>query len=196
MKYTIQILLSLLILIISVTFYKTYFSKKKEITFVENKEVNFNQSNDALINLKQNLIENLKYEINLGSGRKYFITSDYSKILNTDNSEIISMKNVLAKIFENDLVILTIKSDDALYNNKNHYSEFSGDIRINYFNSKLNSNFMTMNFERNIIKIEDNVVYNGPNGSIETDNVAINLNNKMINMYMNNKNDNVKLIVE
>lgn len=193
MKYAIQIILSLSILIILITFYQTYFSKKKEVKITQVKEVNFPQSNNGSIDLNQNSIENLKYEINLNAGRKYIITSDYSEILNNDDKEIINMKNVLAKIFENDLIILTIQSDNALYNNKNYNSEFKGNIRMKYFNSILNSNSLSIDFEENIIKIQDNIIYNGPNGSIETDNVIINLNNKMINMYMNNKNDNVKV---
>ena len=50
-----------------------------------------------------------------------------------------------------------------------------------------------LNFNENIVTIYDNVIYEGANGSIVTENVLINLLTKDVEIYMNDKKDKVEV---
>ena len=159
------------------------------------KETNIStESYKTLDNVEKNLIENLKYEVNLGNGIKYFISSNYSEIINQDNDELINMISVISKIFENDSILLEINSDTAIYNNRNYDSIFKNNVKISYFNNLMFADQMKLNFKDSLIEISGNVIYEGPLGSIKTDNIEINILTKKINIFMKNKKNNVKVI--
>ena len=159
------------------------------------KETNIStESYKTLDNVEKNLIKNLKYEVNLGNGIKYFISSNYSEITNQDNDELINMISVISKIFENDSILLEINSDTAIYNNRNYDSIFKNNVKISYFNNFMFADQMKLNFKDSLIEISGNVIYEGPLGSIKTDNIEINILTKKINIFMKNKKNNVKVI--
>jgi hypothetical protein len=51
---------------------------------------------------------------------------------------------------------------------------------------------LDLNFEENIIKIFNNVVYDGLQGVLKTDNVVIDLITKKTKIFMENSKDKVK----
>ena len=76
MKKVVQLTLFLILIIITIIFYKIYFSDKKEDQKIE-AIINKNQNSQNNIDSKNNLIKNLKYEIKLNTENQYIITSDF-----------------------------------------------------------------------------------------------------------------------
>lgn len=188
-KQIVQLILLSIIFLLLGIFYMNYMKNDKF------KETNIStESYKTLDNVEKNLIENLKYEVNLGNGIKYFISSNYSEIINQDNDELINMISVISKIFENDSILLEINSDTAIYNNRNYDSIFKNNVKISYFNNFIFADQMKLNFKDSLIEISGNVIYEGPLGSIKTDNIEINILTKKINIFMKNKKNNVKVI--
>ena len=88
---------------------------------------------------------------------------------------------------------LIINSDEALYSNLNYNTKFRKNVQIEYMNNKIFSDNVDVNFQDNTIKIFKNVKYIGMDGTINSDNIMINLITKKVDIYMDNKNDNVEL---
>ena len=116
-KIFIQLSLFLLLIIISVIFYKKYFQSSKKVDAKIEKEI--------LIENQNNLIKNLKYNVNFENNTQYFITSELSELLYKDGSEFVKMQTVIAKFIDEDNIPLIIESDNAIYNNTNYNTNFS-----------------------------------------------------------------------
>ena len=52
---------------------------------------------------------------------------------------------------------------------------------------------MILNFENNLISVNDNVKYIGSHGAMNADNIEMNLITKKISIFMNNINENVEI---
>ena len=102
MKKVVQLTLFLILIIITIIFYKIYFSDKKENQKIE-AIINKNQNSQNNIDSKNNLIKNLKYKIKINTENQYIITSDLSEISYENNVEIVNMQNVTA-IFIDELI--------------------------------------------------------------------------------------------
>ena len=104
-KILTQLLLILTALIISVLFFKIYFTnkniKKNLIKEVTPPEIN-----------KSNLIYQLKYSSKDKRGNSYIINSEFGEI-SKDNPELIQMKNVTSTINTEGNSPLIIKADNA-----------------------------------------------------------------------------------
>ena len=188
MKKIIQLLLSSLLIIFSIFFYTIYLKEDKQI--VKKKEI----KNESLIQNQNNLIKNLSYEVKFDNNAQYLITSELSELVYENDIEIVKMQKVFAKFVNKDNLVLTIKSENANYNNINYNTSFYNEVVITYDNNIVNSNKLDLNFTENIVTIYDNVVYEGLNGLVKTDNIKIDLNTRKVNIFMNDKQKKVKLI--
>tara|TARA_Y100000389_G_C17392692_1_gene480775 strand:+ start:259 stop:834 length:576 start_codon:yes stop_codon:yes gene_type:complete len=186
MKKIIQIFLFLTIILISVFFHKKYFLEKKV-----NKEIMLESKKEVELENKNNLIKNLKYDVVLNNNSQYSITSDLSEIMYIDNIELVSMTNVTAKFIDKDNSILTIISDKGIFNNSSYNTKFEDNVKILYLGHIIYSEKLDLNFDENIATIYENVIYEGLQGTIEADNVKINLITKNIEIFMNNSKDKV-----
>ena len=188
MKRVIQLILFSLLIIISIIFYNIYFVEKEkpkvEIIIEEEQSTN---------NSENNLIKNLKYEVKLDQDNQYIITSDLSEITYENNIEIVKMQNVVAIFLDQTNIPLIVTSDQAIYNNSNHNTKFNSNVRIEYLNNFILSDNMDLDFKNNLITINENVEYNGIQGTIKADNVKIDLITKKIEIYMDDINDNVEI---
>ena len=188
MKKVIQLILFLLLIIISIIFYKIYFGKN------EQPKVNINiQEEQSTTNSENNLIKNLKYEVKLDQDNQYIITSDLSEITYENNVEIVQMQNVVAIFIDQTNIPLIVTSDQAIYNNSNYNTKFNKNVRVEYLDNFILSDNMDLDFNNNLITINQNVEYNGTQGTIIADNVKIDLITKKIEIYMDNTNDNVEI---
>jgi hypothetical protein len=182
-----QLLLTFLIIISLLVFYKYYFSEKtveKKISNIE-KRINENSSNHQ--------IKNLKYENNLNDNNKFVITSEQSEIISVDQNEIVSMKKVNAIFHDNEGNFLTVTSDEALYNNFNFETKFKNNVKINFLDYEIVSNNMNIDFQNNLIKIFSSVKFSSNKGFGETDNLIVNLMTKEIELFMNSENKDVMI---
>ena len=187
MKKIIQIFLFFLLAIISYFVYINYF----QLNNVFKNSNNVNQDLPLSEN-QNNLIKNLKYSVNFDNNTSYSIAAEQSELVYIDGIEIVNMFNVIAKFKDQENNELIIKSDEANYNDSNYNTKFNNNVEIQYLNNKISASSLDLNFEENIVRIFDNVVYDGLQGVMKTDNVVIDLITKKTKIFMNNSEDKVK----
>ena len=186
MKKKIQLFLFSLIIIISIFFYRSYFTQK-DITKIDK----LNIDEKVLSESKNNLIKNLEYNVILNDNSEYLITADESEILYKNDVELVSMKNVIAKFFNVDNSLLVITSNRAVFNNSIYDTEFRENVEVKYLDHFIQSDKLDLNISKNIVIIYDNVIYEGIKGEIFTDNIIINLITKDVEIFMNNSQKKV-----
>lgn len=188
MKKIIQLFLSLILLIILISFYLFYFkSDKKEVS-----EVLIEEKNQSVENTN-NLIKNLRYNVNFDNNTQYMITSDLSELTYENDMEIVKMQKVKAILTDENNLKLFITSNNAIYNNSNYSTNFSNNIKIEYVDNIIYAEKLDLNFDENIVEIYDNVVYQGLKGEIKADKITINLITKSVAINMKNFDKKVEV---
>lgn len=185
MKKFLQLFLFFLLVLVSFFFYKKYFG----IT-PENKSLN-KKKEEILVENQNNLIKNLRYDVKFDNNTQYSITAKLSEIFYQNDVEFVKMQTVLATFNDEEDVPLVIESEDALYDNSNYNTKFSNNIKIRYLNNIIYSQNLVLNFEENVVRIYNDVIYDGMQGLLKADNVKINLITKEIEISMNDTNQNV-----
>ena len=188
MKKVIKLILFLLLIIISIIFYKIYLSENTKSKV----EVNISEEGQAT-NPENNLIKNLKYEVKLNNNNQYVITSDLSEITYKNGNEVVKMQKVIALLLNKKNIPLTITSERAIYNNFNYNTKFSQNVRVEYLNNIILSDKLEFDYNNSLITIYENVEYDGIQGNIIADNIKIDLFTKKIEIYMSNINNNVEV---
>ncbi len=188
MKKTLQLFLLFILVLIAIVFYKKYFSTKNttQLKVPSNKEGEDNK------NYKSNLIKNLSYNLDLQDNSKYLIFADESELLYESDVELVKMINVTAKFIDKDNNELTINADKALFNSMSYNTNFNDNVIVKYRNDRIFSENLDLDFTKNIVTIYNNVVYEGVQGLINTDNVKINLVTKNTEIFMNDLSNKVK----
>jgi len=188
MKKVIKLILFLLLIIISIIFYKIYLSENTKSKI----EVDISEEGQAA-NPENNLIKNLKYEVKLNKNNQYVITSDLSEITYEDGKEVVKMQKVIAILLNQKKIPLIITSELATYNNFNYNTKFSQNVRVEYLNNIILSDKLEFDYNNSLITIYENVEYDGIQGNIIADNIKIDLFTKKIEIYMSNINNNVEV---
>jgi|TARA_B100001093_G_C26824149_1_gene1013260 lipopolysaccharide assembly outer membrane protein LptD (OstA) len=188
MKKVIQIALFLILIVICISFYKIYFPENQTVE-IEKREIEEVQKSDS-----NNLIKNLVYDVKIENNKQYLIKSESSEINYENDFEIIKMRKVIAQFIDGNNKPIKIISDEALYNNTNHNTNFLGNIKIEYDENLILSDKVDLDFASQDIHIFENVTFKSLNGNVKSDNIKINLITKKIDIFMNNKDDKVKLI--
>ena len=182
MKYKtiIQFLFFLLFLIIIFLFYHKYFPSNK-------KPLNTLITGDDSKNLesKTNLIEDMNYETTDSNGNKYFIYSKYGE-MDINNSNIILMKDVFARveIFEKDTIY--INSLSARYDVINYETNFSKEVQVKYLDHTIFAENIDLSFQKNFAWLYTNVVYKGSDYELFADKIEIDLITKNSKIFTNN----------
>ena len=188
MKKVIKLILFLLLIIISIFFYKIYLSENTKSKI----EVNTPEEEQAA-NPENNLIKNLKYEVKLNNNNQYVITSDLSEITYEDGDEVVKMQKVTAILLNQKNIPLIITSELATYNNFNYNTKFNQNVRVEYLNNIILSDKLEFDYNNNLITIYENVEYDGIQGNIIADNIKIDLLTRKIEIYMSNIDSNVEV---
>lgn len=189
MKIFFQVLLFLIIIFFFYLIYKTYFQK---IDNISSERISYEKKD--LSSQNNNFIKNLKYEILLQDNTKYSITALESEIIYINNVELVRMNNVIGIITNKDNITMSVKSDNAIYNDKTYVTNFSDNILIKYQENKILSDKMLIDFQNNIVHIAKNVIYDGEYGKINTDNIFLDFINSKISFFMDN--DKKKILVK
>lgn len=186
-KILIQGLILLLITLTVIIFYNKYFKikKKAEEPLKIVKEQGLQEDNS-------NLIYNLNYNSKDIENNQYFINSGSGKI-SENNSEFL-MNDVNAKIILNDMTEITIYSDNAIYNSNTYNTNFYGNVVAKYEFNTIYSQKLDLDFELNLAKIYEDVLFENLNSKIKTDKIEFDLKTKNILVQMNNKNEKVNVI--
>lgn len=192
MKRLIQLVLLILLILSIYTFYIKYLKVADEVTI--NQDVPTNQNKAQVKDSESsNFIKNLKYEINIKENNYYNLASKLSEIIYQDGYELVKMKQVNGEYSYKRDAILFVESDEAIYNNLNHNTDFKSNIKIIYLDNIIYAENMSLDFEKNLVTIFDNVIYNGTNGSLNADKININLITKKINISMDEITDSVTI---
>ena len=188
MKKILQIFLFLILILITLIFYREYFSSqnKPQLKVPSNKENNDNA------NYKSNLIKNLSYNLNLQDKSKYVIFADESELLYESDVELVKMMNVTAKFIDKNNNELIINADKALFNSMSYNTNFNDNVIVNYKDDRIFSENLDLDFTENMVTIYNNVVYEGAQGLLKTDNVKIDLVTKNTEIFMNDIANKVK----
>ena len=190
MKRIIQLVLFSFLIIMSFIFYTIYFQEdKKKLEVSQIIELPENQNNNSLI-------RNLEYQVKLDNDAQYKITADLSEVYYDGDTELVNMQKVIAIFLDEKNIPLVVTSNRATYNGSNHNTNFRDNVQINYINSIIYADKMDLDFNLNTIKIFENVRYDGIQGNMSSDNIDIDLITQKIDIYMNNNNDDVKVITK
>lgn len=199
-KISIQLILLSIVFFSIFYVYKFYFKTKDNIKIdqsdiVQNKssdDINNNKSNFDIDN-QNNLIKNLSYFSKDNLGNEYIIESKYSE-LNLDNVDIISMKDVSAKIIMVNSKPIYVTSNFAKYNNENYETTFTDNVLIVYLDNKIRCEKFYISIENNFANVTDNVIYENPNGKLIADTIEIDLITKNSKIFMIDKNKKVMVL--
>ena len=191
MKRFVQFILVLVLIIFCIFFYKRYLNQESKIIYFEKKQLILHDNLEK--KSQNNIINNLSYESNLDNNRKYKIESNISEIFNQDGIEIINMRFVLAEFSQKNKSPLIVKSDEAIYNSSNYNSRFKKNVKITYFDHIIEAENAYIDFNSDIILINENVRYKGPIAKMFTDNIKIDLVTDSISVFMDNEIKDIKL---
>lgn len=183
-KIYLQFFILLLAVLLSFFFYKTYILKNNPKTQIKQSVI----KQDVL----NNTLENIEYISEDKKGNIFKITSKKGNI-DTFNDKITKMDDVKSeiKLINNDLI--TITSQNAIYDRETNNSIFYGGVNINYNENLISSNKLELLFNQNLMLISENVIYQSPNSRLNTDRIEISLDTKNVKIRMNKKNDKVKI---
>ena len=190
MKKLVQLFIFLILILSSFLFYFN-FLKTNKTTDLKKNELN---GNSSLLESDNNLIKNLEYNVAFDNDTKYTITAEVSELKYENDIEIVEMQFVTAIFNDKEGIPLIITSKNAIYNNSNYNTKFFNSVKVIYLSNVLLSEKLDINFNENIIKIYENVVYEGLQGTIKADNVKLNLITKNMEIYMQNNNEKIEIL--
>ncbi len=190
MKRFIQLFIFLILILISILFYFN-FLKTKKTSDLENIEL---KESSTTLESDNNLIKNLEYGVTFDNNTKYTINAELSELRYEDDIEIVEMQFVTAIFNDKEGIPLIITSKNAIYNNSNYNTEFFNSVKVIYLSNVLLSEKLDINFNENIIKIYKNVVYEGLQGTINADNVKINLITKNMEIFMQDSDKKIEVL--
>ena len=198
-KISIQIVLFLLIIFLVFFTYKIYFKSEENIKVNEisdsQEETTINPEDILLKKTEEtpNLIKSLKYVSRDISGNEYIIDSKYSA-LNLENTNVINMEDVNAKIIMLNKEALFVTSKFAIYNNESYKTVFYDDVVISYLDSIINSEKFEIFIKNNFAQVSEKVIYQNLNIKIEADIIEIDLITKNSKIFMIDQNKKIKII--
>ena len=209
-KITIQFILLILLIILSIGFYNKYFFDKEienkgttQLSLDEEKKQQASEKKDD-----SNIIENLKYTSKDLLGNTYIVEAVTAKFFDklvedeTFNKDalsrqligvenIIRLSDVRAKIIQKNNDIIYIKSKIADYDKVSNNTIFKINANVKYREQKIDANIIKLDFLKNYIEILENVHYINENTSIFADKVEIDLINKKLKISMREQKDKV-----
>ena len=183
-KTLIQTVLLLFLLIITVSFYYSYFSV--DIKVDKEKTKNVVKSND------QNLIKDLSYFSKDIHGNEYVIKAK-TGTADIENPNLINLQIVHAKIKFDKKNEIIVTSKEAIYNNITYDTKFSGDVLITFENQLVTCDFMEAKISENIAIISGNIFYKNYLSEIYADKMEFNLLDKSSKISMFDKNEKIKI---
>ena len=184
-KIYIQLLLIFLLAVITFFLFFKYF---KKTNIEDDLRGNIEQS----INTSESLIENLKYLSTDKEGNEYKIEAKKGNI-DKDNPDIIYLENVVAIILLKNSEYISIKSNFAKYNSKNFDTLFNDTVSIDYGEHVLESEFLDLSFENNLVSIYDNVRYLSGISYLRADKAEIDILNKNTKIFMEDSSKKIQI---
>ena len=178
-KILIQVFLSIIILLIFIIVYQKYFKKELEKKTPINNEKNTKQENNLI---------NITYDSVDREGRKYIITTE-TGTFREQETDLIYMTNVSAKIILLDGTRIFIESSNAKYNSLSYDTKFQKDVKLRYLNNNIFCENLNIFFKRNLIEAFNNLNYKNSDIIMGADKIEIDLLTKNSKIYNFNENN-------
>ena len=188
-KLFLQIFLLLIILLISITFFRVYFGNNITDRPLDNNKI----KSDNLPKQESNLIYNIQYLSKDKEGNSYIINSKFGEV-DGDKQEIVYLKKVTATISLKNSGLINIYADNAVYNNINYNTNFYENVSVVYSEHHITSDNLDLDFKKNLATIFNNISYKNLNTKLQADKIEINLITKNSKIFMFNKSKKVKIV--
>ena len=188
-KLNYKIIISLILLLIVVFFFFIYLKSFDKKNLVQNQNLEIKEDNF----INSNIIKDIKYSSKDLKGNEYIILSNEGEIDLNDN-DIIFLKNVTAfiKMSKNNETI-TIVSDFGKYNTINYDTIFSKNVKINYLDNQITSDYLDFSMIKNVLIISKNVVYTNPENILKADVIELDTITKDTKIFMYNSANKVNI---
>ena len=190
-KKKIRILQIFLLIMGFIIIFYTYFNQQKfskEKIIPEEVEKKVKSQN-----LKNSEIGDVFYNIEYSgfdlSGNRYVLKSKEA-ISDVTNKEIINMSFVNATFYFKDDTVLYVQSDKGVYNNRTLDMDFYNNVRADYENSKLFSEFAQYSNSESMLIVSKNVKIIDIRGTMVADKLLLDLKNQTLDITSFN-NDKV-----
>ena len=181
-KTLIQYTLFFFIILILVTFLNVFIFKDKKI----------NEVNNVQKEKQSDTIKDLQYLSKDTNGNTYLVRAK-NGVVNMENSDLINLFDVNAKITFDKNKIVTITANKASYNNSNNDTEFSENVYLIYDNHHLKSKNLLIKFSENYAKIYNDVIYNDFFTILFADKIEVDLINRTSKISMFEEKQKVKV---
>ncbi|RPG12736.1 MAG: hypothetical protein CBD92_001350 [Pelagibacteraceae bacterium TMED232] len=177
-EISIQIFLTILVLIILISVYQKYFKKEFNENPAVIKEENTNEKNNLI---------NIVYESIDKEGRKYIITAETGNF-KEEKPDLIYMTIVKAKIFLLDGSVIYIDSLNAEYNTMSYDTKFYNEIKLNFLEHNIFCNNLNIFFKDNLIEAFNDLNYKNLDIIMFADKIEIDLLTNNSKIYNFNEN--------
>ena len=177
-EISIQIFLTILVLIILIFVYQKYFKKEFNENIAVNKDENAKEENNLI---------NIVYESTDKEGRKYIITAETGNF-KEEEPDLIYMTIVEAKIFLVDGSVIHINSLNAEYNTTIYDTKFYNNVKLNFLEHDIFCNNLNFFFKDNLIEAFDDLNYKNLDIIMFADKIEIDLLTKNSKIYNFNEN--------
>lgn len=186
------ILIILLILIVSI--YLKYFTKNESTTSKKSStEIIQTEKENSSFNLNNsNIFSDVEYFSQDLKGNKFIIRAKKGEIDNKETN-VVFLTDVNARIELINSNNVYIKSDYAKYNIDNYDTIFSKNVTTNYLDNMINSEYIDFSIVKNIMNINDNVIYSNNDIKMYADTIKMNVLTKDINIFMYKEDKKVKI---
>ena len=175
-----------------ILFFFTYHFGNKSKIDQTNKNILIKDADDSLTEKTSNIIENANYVGTDNRGTFFELNAKLATIFD-DKPNISNMEIVDAIISLRDDRKIYIKSDYAIFDKSTNNSNFMGNIIVTESNNIITCDNLDLIMSENLIKVFNNVTYNGEKGSIKSDEVHIDILQNEVNIFMFEKNDKVQI---
>ena len=185
-KFLVQTALFIFTLLLIFVFYMNFFKQTK----IDDKKIF--SATEPSENQKKNQINDLQYFSKDENGNSYLLVAK-SGYADKNNSDIIYLTNVNAKIYFDNKNQILVTSEKAVYNNSSYDTEFIDNVVINYGDHKLTTNKMNALISRNVAILSGNVIYRSSFTNLYADKIEYDLIERKSKISMFDKNKKVKV---
>ena len=187
-KTAIQLFLLSIVLVIFLIIFIKYFNEKAQNNNLKSSE----KETAKTLNQTSNIINDIEYFSKDDTGNVYKITAETGEI-NEENSDVLYLKNVKAKISTLNSEDIFIESDFAKYNSKNYDTNFYENVKVDYIENKITCKFLDLLFNNNQAILYENIVYKNLETSLLADRLEIDLITKNSKLSMKNNEEKINI---
>ena len=188
-KIFLQIFLLLIILIISITFFKIYFGNKN----INNSSERIKIEIDNLNKKDSNVLYNIQYISEDKEGNSYVINSKFAEI-NSSKPGLLLLKEVKATIKMANSEPIIIYANNAIYDKINYNTNFYENILVVYTQHSITSDNLDLDFQKNLATLSNKITYKNLNTKLQADKMEINLITKSSKISMYDTSEKVKIV--